>query len=187
MHTIRHKYNGAEDTTNFCDEQYLLCPPRTFGFYLPTKSWVQLWVDAVKIREPRVKAFNTLVLSDHYKNLIRSMVSRHGAGDENMKDLYSVKDIVEDKGMGVVILLHGRFIIPNTTIGGAKAVELLRRPPMVDHSATFAHPILPRTFLANFLQDLPELVNRSRLVCVVSSSHEPIFFETYSSTMIHSR
>jgi hypothetical protein len=49
-----------------------------------------------------------LQLDKSYKTMIQALVEEHGArGGKNDPDRVKVKDVVEDKGKGLVLLLHG--------------------------------------------------------------------------------
>lgn len=72
------------------------------------KTWAQLLVDDVSYLEKnKGDAFKQLVLDPEQKNLIKSLVSRHGESEDGEDNSQQVEDIVEGKGKGVVILLHG--------------------------------------------------------------------------------
>jgi len=104
----RNHYDGVDGTAEFNDEQYLICPPRVLGFFMVKKTWAQLLVDDVQYLEKnKGDAFEKLVLNAEQKTLIKSLVSRHGEPEDGEDYSQQVEDIVEGKGKGVVILLHG--------------------------------------------------------------------------------
>jgi len=52
-----------------------------------------------------------LQLDEDYKIMIQALVEEHGArGGQNDPDRVKVKDVVEDKGKGLVLLLHGKLV-----------------------------------------------------------------------------
>ena len=79
----------------------------SLGFHLSGKRWVELAVDQVqdiqKLKDP--SAFQSLELLGSQKNLISKLVSWHGVRDDNR----SMRDLMDGKGNGLVILLHGMF------------------------------------------------------------------------------
>jgi hypothetical protein len=100
---------------NFEDTQLIICPPRVQGYALEKKSWVQMLVDKVKvIKETKDEtAFSRLLLPDdadgRMKILIQSLVQYHASAsmDKRTGVPGQLKDLVEGKGQGLVILLHG--------------------------------------------------------------------------------
>lgn len=90
-------------------DKFLLCPPRVLGYSTQQKIWGQFKVDAVRRVEPvKIKtAFDTdLQLHQKYKDMIKALVENHTKTNDsktNRKDM----DVIEGKGRGLVILLHG--------------------------------------------------------------------------------
>lgn len=88
----------------------LLLPPRFLGYSTHDKFWGQFSVDATdKVKKPSDDLFEKkLQLKSDYKKMISALVKNHAsineAPDASKK---SVKDLVEGKGKGLVILLHG--------------------------------------------------------------------------------
>lgn len=107
--TYRNGYDMADANSVFSDEQYLICPPRVLGFFMVKKTWAQLLVNNVyDMQLKKGDAFNKLVLDPQQKTMIKSLVSRHGEDSEDGESgPQQVEDLVEGKGKGVVILLHG--------------------------------------------------------------------------------
>ncbi|KAL9126196.1 MAG: hypothetical protein Q9217_004725 [Psora testacea] len=107
--TTRYCYDGIDKNEEFTEEQYLICPPRVLGFFMVRKTWAQLLVDDVGYLKKNIgDAFKKLVLEEKQKSLIRSLVSEHGEESEDGEGgSQHVEDIIEGKGKGVVILLHG--------------------------------------------------------------------------------
>jgi hypothetical protein len=101
----------------FEDTQLIICPPRVQGYALEKKSWVQMLVDRVKvIKETKDEtAFSRLLLPDdpkgEVKTLIQSLVQYHASAsmDKRTGVPGQLRDLVEGKGQGLVILLHGEY------------------------------------------------------------------------------
>ena len=108
--TTRSGYDGFKRDQEFSEEQFLLCPPRVLGFFMLKKTWAQLLVKSVQDLEVnKSDAFKKLVLAEEQKTLIKSLVSRHGEDStQNEGNFQQVEDIIQGKGRGVVILLHGK-------------------------------------------------------------------------------
>ena len=51
-----------------------------------------------------------LKLKEEYKEMIQALVSSHESKNSKKATRPQVKDVVEDKGKGLVILLHGRLL-----------------------------------------------------------------------------
>ena len=91
-------------------DEFLLYPPRVLGYSTREKVWGQFSVDKTSdVPEPSMSLFREkLQLDEDYKNMIQALVEEHGArGDQSNPDKVKIKDVVEDKGKGLVLLLHG--------------------------------------------------------------------------------
>ncbi|GLI81005.1 hypothetical protein PoHVEF18_009374 [Penicillium ochrochloron] len=115
----RH-YDGANANNEFEELQYMICPPRVLGYHLQSRNWLELNIgkhqgvpsDSVEgerylsdVAQPRNnKEFDTLQLDEMQKTLIRDLVQSH-VSRTNSK--LWVEDIGQNKGRGLVILLHG--------------------------------------------------------------------------------
>ena len=96
-------YDGVENTAEFEETQYLICPARVLGYHLNGKSWVEL--DVTIVAEVKnindVSSFEKLELNKIQKDLVKTLVDSHARGIPFMRDL------MKGKGNGLVILLHG--------------------------------------------------------------------------------
>lgn len=108
--TFRLRYDRFRNTKNFADEQYMILPPRVLGYAMRTKIWGQLLVNNVRnVRyDKEENTFKKLVLAKSQKKLIESLVSKHGELNSDGGDANQLEDLVEGKGKGLVILLHGK-------------------------------------------------------------------------------
>ncbi|KAH6890682.1 P-loop containing nucleoside triphosphate hydrolase protein [Thelonectria olida] len=102
------------------DPFLLLLPPRIHGFGLHDKKWRSLLVKHLHPVEWQKDAFRKLVLDQHKKDLIEAMVQVHISS--NMSP-----DVIEGKGKGLIVLLHGG---PGTgkTLTAESVAELTERP-----------------------------------------------------------
>jgi len=126
--------NFSKDMEFIDDTQYLICPPRVLGYHLNSRTWLELDISEMDtksvpaersastelgdmevatgpdyylsdIHKPKSrKAFDMLQLRKNQKDLIKDLVESHSSGT-GRKPL--MEDIMEDKGKGLVILLHG--------------------------------------------------------------------------------
>ena len=95
------------------DEQYLLCPPRVLGYVLGSKHWAQLQVTSLQSIpiDPDDSWASRLKFADEgeTKRMIYDLVKGHGKTEVEEGNSLQVNDIVRDKGKGLVILLYGLF------------------------------------------------------------------------------
>ncbi|KAI1422893.1 P-loop containing nucleoside triphosphate hydrolase protein [Xylaria sp. FL1777] len=77
-----------------------LCPPYTLGFSLGRKRWVRLLVQNIHDPGWIPNTWDALVLPEKEKTLLRSLVTSHEYSD-------NPRDQMQQKGKGLVVLLHG--------------------------------------------------------------------------------
>ncbi|EMD40005.1 hypothetical protein CERSUDRAFT_46125, partial [Gelatoporia subvermispora B] len=92
-----HKALLREDLS---EDQYLICNPVLYGFSLAAKFWGGFAIDRLMDIDWSRDAFETLVLGDKQKRLIRALVQQHSRRQ-------SFDDIIAGKGKGLVALLCG--------------------------------------------------------------------------------
>ncbi|KAK1759718.1 P-loop containing nucleoside triphosphate hydrolase protein [Echria macrotheca] len=102
------------------DEFTLQLPSRIRGFGLHDKKWRFLLVDYIQPIKWNKTAFDRLVLDPDKKSLITAMVNEHLLSDVSA-------DVIEGKGNGLIILLHGG---PGTgkTLTAESVAELAEKP-----------------------------------------------------------
>ncbi|KAI9703047.1 MAG: hypothetical protein M1820_006038 [Bogoriella megaspora] len=77
-----------------------LCPPFVYGFSLARKEWCRFFVTRISNISWNSSSFDSLILEERQKALLQALVSSHsfpGSG----------RDQTQQKGKGLVILLHG--------------------------------------------------------------------------------
>ncbi|KAM6525045.1 hypothetical protein FALCPG4_010608 [Fusarium falciforme] len=99
-------YHGSVKDELVANEEppkdFLYClPPSIHGFDFTTKTWKTLRVDRITDVTWNKKAFSQLVAAPETKELIQAVVSAHG----ERKSIGL--DIIEGKGQGLLVLLHG--------------------------------------------------------------------------------
>lgn len=99
--------------------EYLL-PPTINGFNLRTKKWVGLVADRIKHVKWNKEAFSKVVIDHKAKDLIRALVSNQLESEKNT-------DLIEGKGNGLILLLHGG---PGTgkTLTAESVAEIAEKP-----------------------------------------------------------
>lgn len=115
------RYTEFVGSTTLTEEQYALCTPIVRGYCLPTKQWVQFYVDNVRDIEWSDEAFKKLVLPLDYKKVIWAFVDSQLALSDHFDD------VVQGKGQGVILLLTGEPGVGKTLTAESLAEEM-RRP-----------------------------------------------------------
>ncbi|GAP86880.2 putative TOB3 [Rosellinia necatrix] len=98
--TFREERRMGHIGAKFADPKPWLCPPYTIGYSLGRKQWVHVLVDHIQSPGWIPNTWDRLVLPDKEKTLLRSLVSSHKYSD-------NPRDQSQQKGKGLVILLHG--------------------------------------------------------------------------------
>ncbi|KAJ5587306.1 ATPase AAA-type core [Penicillium hispanicum] len=78
----------------------LLCPPFEYGFSLSRKEWGRYFVDKIRDVEWREDVWDSLIIHDRQKLVLRSLVTSHTFPED-------ARDQMKQKGRGLVILLQG--------------------------------------------------------------------------------
>ncbi|KAL3704303.1 hypothetical protein TMatcc_009994 [Talaromyces marneffei ATCC 18224] len=95
-------------------------PSHIVGFNLRRKKWVDLEVDLIKEVEWNKTAFESLVVDEETKELVQALITSRLVAEKGA-------DMIEDKGNGLTILLHGG---PGTgkTFTAESVAELAEKP-----------------------------------------------------------
>lgn len=102
------------------DERLMMCPPRVLGYALKGKFWAQFQIQSCGIdtgaSDEQKKYFaEQLQLNQDYKDMLLAFVNSHQlSAGSNISSVEGAKaspaqslDVIEGKGKGLVILLHG--------------------------------------------------------------------------------
>ena len=92
-------WDDVAPNTIFVEEQKLLCPPTIACFDITTSKWYVVAVENLRSVVWNTTAMNHLVLAESRKTLLRAVIEQHAKKH--------VGDIIQNKGIGLVILLHG--------------------------------------------------------------------------------
>lgn len=106
----------------FTDEELLLASPVVLGFAFSEKLWLEFTVSGVRDIEWNEKAFESLVLPESQKSIVKALVESH-----TFHAAQNIEDVIQGKGKGLVAVLHGP---PGTgkTLTAEGIAELLKRP-----------------------------------------------------------
>lgn len=90
------------------DDSHQLLPPRLLGYATREKLWGQFAVELTNDAPGKnPKPFrDDLKLDLKYKDMIEALVGEHESSSAKAKQL-QIQDVVQDKGRGLVLLLHG--------------------------------------------------------------------------------
>ncbi|KIX92613.1 uncharacterized protein Z520_11642 [Fonsecaea multimorphosa CBS 102226] len=108
----------AEEPPN--DDFSLLLPDTIVGYAFHDKKWRSLYVEHIEEVRWNEEAFSRLVLKSNKKDTIKALVSIHLTTVKNV-------DFVENKGNGLIMLLHGS---PGTgkTLTAESVAEVAKKP-----------------------------------------------------------
>ncbi|TVY52346.1 hypothetical protein LCER1_G005613 [Lachnellula cervina] len=106
----------------FTDEEYLIASPVVLGFAFAEKLWLEFTVSGVKDIVWNEGAYDSLVLEDNTKAIVKALVESH-----KYHPAESIDDVIQGKGKGLVAVLHGP---PGTgkTLTAEGISELLKCP-----------------------------------------------------------
>ena len=106
----------------FTEEELLISSPVVLGFAFSEKLWLEFSVSGVSDIEWNEDAFNSLVLPDEQKSVVKALVESH-----TFNAAQNIDDVIQGKGKGLVAVLHGP---PGTgkTLTAEGIAELLKRP-----------------------------------------------------------
>jgi len=127
-HRPNHKITGTykksktrwQDQANQkSDEQYLICDTEVFGYSLTDKRWCAFKIDLIQHVEYSGSAFNGLLLPTDLKATLLSLVEVH------TNEALQFGDLIQDKGKGMIFLLHGEPGTGKTLTAGKFADEMI--------------------------------------------------------------
>ncbi|KAF7946081.1 uncharacterized protein EAE97_005119 [Botrytis byssoidea] len=106
----------------FTDEEYLISSPVVLGFAFAEKLWLEFTVSGIKDIVWNEGAYDSLVLEDNTKAIVKALVESH-----KYHPAESIDDVIQGKGKGLVAVLHGP---PGTgkTLTAEGISELLKCP-----------------------------------------------------------
>ncbi|KAI5785369.1 P-loop containing nucleoside triphosphate hydrolase protein [Pyronema domesticum] len=94
------------DPKDMTVEQLLICSPTIPGFSLGDKIYLQFAVENIRDIVFNKTAFDSLVLPEKKKSIVKALVETHTKNKQGKKP--GIDDIIKGKGQGLVVVLHGR-------------------------------------------------------------------------------
>ncbi|KAL4892435.1 hypothetical protein BDV59DRAFT_41869 [Aspergillus ambiguus] len=107
---------------DFTEEELLIASPVVLGFAFSEKLWLEFSISGISEIEWNEDAFDSLVLPDNQKSIVKALVESH-----TFCAAQNIDDVIQGKGKGLVAVLHGP---PGTgkTLTAEGIAELLKRP-----------------------------------------------------------
>lgn len=106
----------------FTEEQLLIASSTVVGFSFSEKLWLEFAVSKIGEISWNADAFDSLILPDNQKGIVKAMVSSHAFHPSR-----SIDDIIAGKGKGLVAVLHGGPGL-GKTLTVESIADLLKRP-----------------------------------------------------------
>lgn len=106
----------------FSEEQLLIASSTVVGFSFTEKLWLEFAVSKIGEIAWNTDAFDSLILPDNQKGIVKAMVSSHAFHPSR-----SIDDIIAGKGKGLVAVLHGGPGL-GKTLTVESIADLLKRP-----------------------------------------------------------
>jgi hypothetical protein len=106
----------------FTEEELLIASPVVLGFAFSEKLWLEFTVSGISDVVFNDQAFESLVLPENHKSIVKALVSSHAFHAHR-----NIDDIISGKGRGLVAVLHGP---PGTgkTLTAEGIADLLKCP-----------------------------------------------------------
>jgi hypothetical protein len=107
---------------SFTDDELLIASPVVLGFAFSEKLWLEFTVSGIRDVEWNEGAYDSLVLPENHKSIVKSLVTSH-----KFSAAKNIDDVISGKGKGLVAVLHGP---PGTgkTLTAEGIAELLKCP-----------------------------------------------------------
>ena len=113
---------NASSEHEFSEEELLIASPVVLGFAFSEKLWLEFTVSGINEIDWNEGAFDSLVLPDNQKSIVKALVESH-----TFQASRNIDDVIQGKGRGLVAVLHGP---PGTgkTLTAEGIAELLKCP-----------------------------------------------------------
>lgn len=115
---------GSEKMREFTDEELLISSPVILGFAFSEKLWLEFTVSGIHDIEWNDGAFESLVLPEKQKSIVKALVQSHTSEAAERKN---IDDVIQGKGRGLVAVLHGTPGV-GKTLTAESIAELLKCP-----------------------------------------------------------
>ncbi|KAF1354235.1 hypothetical protein EJ07DRAFT_64239, partial [Lizonia empirigonia] len=106
----------------FTEEELLIASPVVLGFAFSEKLWLEFSISGLEEIQWNADAFNFLVLPDRIKSNLKGLVSSH-----RFNAARTIDDVIQGKGKGLNVVLHGPPGV-GKTLTGESIAEYLKCP-----------------------------------------------------------
>lgn len=106
----------------FTEEELLIASPVVLGFAFSEKLWLEFSISGLEEIQWNADAFNSLVLPDRIKSNLKGLVSSH-----RFNAARTIDDVIQGKGKGLNVVLHGPPGV-GKTLTGESIAEYLKCP-----------------------------------------------------------
>ncbi|KAF3038741.1 hypothetical protein E8E11_000692 [Didymella keratinophila] len=106
----------------FTEEELLIASPVVLGFAFSEKLWLEFSLSGIEEIQWNAEAFDSLVLPDKIKSNLKGLVSSH-----RFNAARTIDDVIQGKGKGLNVVLHGPPGV-GKTLTGESIAEYLKCP-----------------------------------------------------------
>ncbi|KAL1650086.1 hypothetical protein SLS58_001464 [Diplodia intermedia] len=99
---VKEDNDESKAKHEFTEEELLIASPVVLGFAFSEKRWMEFSLSGVRDIEWNEGAFESLVLRQDQKSIVKALVSSH-----KFHAAQTIDDVVQGKGKGLVFVLHG--------------------------------------------------------------------------------
>lgn len=119
---------SIEDARELKPEHKVLLPPLVYGFVLRTRRWATFDIDL--LGDPEYgDGWKHLVIDDPIKNTVLALVKNHErtvGSQARIEEAMASVDLVQGKGRGLILLLHGEPGVGKTSTAECVAAQTKR-------------------------------------------------------------
>jgi hypothetical protein len=119
---LEAKEDGTDKCHVFTEEELLIASPVVLGFAFSEKYWLEFSLSGIEEIKWNNEAFDSLVLPDRIKTNLKGLVSSH-----RFNAAKTIDDVIQGKGKGLNVVLHGPPGV-GKTLTGESIAEYLRCP-----------------------------------------------------------
>ena len=120
---IESEEDGTEKKSYvFTEEELLIASPVVLGFAFSEKYWLEFSLSGIEDIKWNAEAFESLVLPDRIKQNLKGLVSSH-----RFNAAKTIDDVIQGKGKGLNVVLHGPPGV-GKTLTGESIAEYLKCP-----------------------------------------------------------
>ncbi|KAI0183990.1 hypothetical protein EV127DRAFT_251766 [Xylaria flabelliformis] len=123
------RYEAETQALELRDEDLVLLPKRMFAYALRERRFVPVNINFLKPIRRQIGVFENLKILKDYKEIVRGLVASHfqrKAFERRYVDMSTggpSQDLIQNKGRGLVVLLHGVPGVGKTATAEAVAME----------------------------------------------------------------